>query len=405
MNISDALDQYSNICGDVLKRCSAKVSKSFKTVFIETLLLYMVIPRKINFIQLGRYGKHCEQCYRQNFTRKFDWISFNLGFAERLFQVGDRKAIAIDPSYISKSGKHTPWVGYFWSGCAGTMKRGLEIMGIGLLDIDTHNCVSLEGVQSPDTTTLENWGKNLYQWYLKVLEMRKEVLLPVSKYIVADAFFSKLPFVEGLLNMGFQLVSRLRDDANIMYLYQGGKTGRKGRPKTFDGKIDFKNLDLQRMKELDILKEEGKLYTLIVYAKSLKRNIRLVIWVTPKGGHKLYFSTDTHMSGKDTIEFYRTRFQIEFCFRDSKQFTGLYHSQARNIDRMSFAFNASLASVNAAKVMMAENDMPFSMSALKSLIYNSYILKRFFELSGFKPNRTLNAKIVKELIDIAACAA
>ncbi len=70
-----------------------------------------------------------------------------------------------------------------------------------------------------------------------------------------------------------------------------GKTGRKGRLKTFDGKIDFKNLDLQRMKELDILKEEGKLYTLIAYAKSLKRNIRLVIWVTPKGGHKLYFST------------------------------------------------------------------------------------------------------------------
>ncbi len=111
------------------------------------------------------------------------------------------------------------------------------------------------------------------------------------------------------------------------------------------------------------------------------------------------------MSGKDIIEFYRTRFQIEFCFRDSKQFTGLYNSQAKNIDRMSFAFNASLASVNVTKVMMAENGIPFSMAALKSLMYNSYILKIFFELSGFKPNRTLNAKILKELIDIAAYAA
>lgn len=61
MNLSDALDQYMDICCDVLKRYTAKLNKSFKTVFIETLLLYMVIPRKINFTQLGRYGAHCEQ--------------------------------------------------------------------------------------------------------------------------------------------------------------------------------------------------------------------------------------------------------------------------------------------------------------------------------------------------------
>jgi len=30
-----------------------------------------------------------------------------------LFDRNDRKAIAIDPSYISKSGKQTPWIGYF----------------------------------------------------------------------------------------------------------------------------------------------------------------------------------------------------------------------------------------------------------------------------------------------------
>ena len=53
-----------------------------------------------------------------------------------------RKAIAIDPSYIPKSGKKTPWIGYFWSGCAGEYKRGLEIMGIGVIDIDNHECMT-----------------------------------------------------------------------------------------------------------------------------------------------------------------------------------------------------------------------------------------------------------------------
>ncbi|SFU70086.1 hypothetical protein SAMN05216364_10755, partial [Porphyromonadaceae bacterium KHP3R9] len=46
---------------------------------------------------------------------------------------------------------------------------------------------------------------------------------------------------------------------------------------------------------------------------------------------------------------YRTRFQIEFCFRDAKGFTGLMQSQARDVAKLSFNFNASLTSVNLAK--------------------------------------------------------
>ena len=155
------------------------------------------------------------------------------------------------------------------------------------------------------------------------------------------------------------------------------------------------------MEKLDIYQEEGELYTLIAYSKALKRNIRLVIWITPKGVHKFYFSTDMQMSGRDVIQFNRIRFQIEFCFRDSKQFTGLCHSQSRDINRLEFVFNASVTAVNAAKIMMKENGIPFSMETLKKLMYNSYILKRFFELSGFKPNRKINTKLAKEFIEIA----
>ncbi len=68
-NISQALDQYTGICKEALQDCASKLSKSFESVIIEVLLLYMVIPGKINFTQMGRYGRHCEQCYRQNFGR------------------------------------------------------------------------------------------------------------------------------------------------------------------------------------------------------------------------------------------------------------------------------------------------------------------------------------------------
>lgn len=41
----------------------------------------------------------------------------------------------------------------------------------------------------------------------------------------------------------------------------------------------------------------------------------------------MYFSTDENMSGRDVMEYYCTRFQIEFCFRDAKQFVGLTDCQ------------------------------------------------------------------------------
>ena len=83
----------------------------------------------------------------------------------------------------------------------------------------------------------------------------------------------------------------------------------------------------------------------------MKRNIKAVVHYPKSGEHKIYFSIDLDMSAKDIIEYYRTRFRIEFCFRDSKQFAGLNDCQARDLRKLDFAFNALPASANIAKVM------------------------------------------------------
>ena len=103
-----ALDQYEEIVTDALKSYSAKLRKSFKTAFIQLMILYMVLPRKINFTQMGRYSDSSEQRFRQLFERGFDWMQFNLFLMRQRFGESARKAIAIDASYISKSGKKTP---------------------------------------------------------------------------------------------------------------------------------------------------------------------------------------------------------------------------------------------------------------------------------------------------------
>ena len=40
-------------------------------------------------------------------------------------------------------------------------------------------------------------------------------------------------------------------------------------------------------------------------------------------------STDPDLNGRKLVELYAARFQIEFLFRDSTQFTGLLDCQAR----------------------------------------------------------------------------
>ena len=403
MDKTSILNQYRGICSDVLGELTTKLNKSFKSFLMETLILYLVIPGRINFLQLGRYGKSCEQRFRQNFSKDFDWLEFNLSLSDRVL-TGDRKAIAIDPSYISKSGKNTPWIGYFWSGAAGQAKRGLEILGVGLIDVDNKDCISLQAVQTPDRQTLESRYANLIDWYLLVLKSMRDKLHRASRYMVADAYFAKNNFVTGLQEMKFDLVSRFRDDAALYYPTLQKPTGKKGRPKLYDGKIDMTNLDTTRVQKINI--DNGDLYTLVAYSKSLKQMVRLVIWYFKDGKKpKLFFSTNPKMSGKDVIEFYRTRFQIEFCFRDAKGFTGLMQSQARDVAKLSFNFNASLTSVNLAKVLAKERGIPFSMASCKTMIHNAYLLERFICVSGIKPNRRLNDKLVKELIEFAAIAA
>ena len=400
-----ALDRYEGIVIEALKNCSANLRKSFKTAFIQVMILYMVIPRKINFTQMGRYSNSCEQRFRQLYEHDFDWMEFNTSLMWRNLGRGLRKAIAIDASYISKAGKKTPYIGKFWSGCASAAKRGLEILGIGIVDVDMRNCMMLRAEQTPDNETLRNKadGYNLVDWYLDVLRKHRERLLAITPYVVADAWFSKANFVNELCAMGFHLISRLRDDASLWYSHDGIRTGKRGRPRIKGEKIDFDNLDLSRCECLDT--DDGKVYVIKAYAQAMKRNIKIVVHYPKLGGHKIYFSTDIEMNGKDIIEYYRTRFQIEFCFRDAKQFTGLNHCQARDLKKLDFAFNASFASVNIAKIMRREEYPTLSIGLLKSYLSNIYVLNRFLAKSGVRPNRTLNAKLVKELFELVADAA
>lgn len=200
------LEQVRNLCNAAL-RSQSSIKASFISFFREVIIGVFAIRGRVNFLQLSRYSKSCEQRFRQNFRKDFDWVAFNRNLMDK--PAGHRRAIAIDPSFISKSGKHTPGISYFWSGCAQSVKRGLEVLGIALVDADTREAFAIRAVQTilkqkpaTEKTGEQSHGtkhleqETLVAHYLHALEAYKEQLHEMSNIVVADAFFSKSTFVK-----------------------------------------------------------------------------------------------------------------------------------------------------------------------------------------------------------------
>jgi len=409
MTIPAIYDLYSKIILEALSVSQIKLNKCRRDFMIEIFMLYLSIPSRINFLQLGRYGLHGEQRYRRQFEKGFDFFSFNKALS--MPWVGPRNAIAFDPSFIHKSGKQTPGIGYFWSGCAGRALRGIEVLGLSVIDADTRLSFHLEAVQTPTTGCLNDNNLSLPDWYAAVIKERIELILSITGYVVADAYFSKKKFVEKMRECSLHLVSKLRDDADLLYLSTQPKTGKKGRPTKYEGKVDVKNLNLEHLKPVENNKNI-KAYSGIVHSRSLGRNILLVVEefrIKDKTIHRLLFSSDTEQAPMDVIDIYHTRFQIEFGFRDAKQFAGLENAQARSENKLYFHFNTALTTVNVAKVMQLSNpdmrEVPFSMKTHKTLFHNALLLSRFICLFAINPNSIKNHQHVKDLLYFGTMAA
>jgi len=382
------------------------VNKWQSDFILEIYLLFLSIKGRLNFLQLGRFAKHSEQRFRNQFEHSFDHLSFN---KELILENGSGHfTIAFDPSYIGKSGKSTPGVGWYWSGVAGKSKWGLEISGIAAIDIDNHTGFHLEAIQTPNNLV----KGSLLEHYSNIIIERKEQLVQISKYVVVDAYFSKEPFVSAMNNNGFDVVSRLRTDAHLQYLFTGKQLKGRGRPRKFAGKIDYNNLD---MNYFNLIRESqaNKIVQARVHSKSLKKLINLVIVFTKSKGkwtYKLYFATDLSLDVELLLDYYKSRFQIEFIYRDAKQFSGLHDCQARSKNKLDFHFNIALSTINIAKIThwlsIPKTHRPaFSMSDVKTMYHNELLLNRFIYVFAIPAYKLKNNNRIRELITYGTIAA
>jgi IS4 transposase len=383
---------------------------------------------KVNFSNLSRYSNLSERTYRRQFAESFDFTSFNAVLIEEAINPQSRKIAAMDCSFIPKSGKQSYGVDYYYNGSASKSEKGQEISVISIVDVDSHQGYTLSVQQTaakeafavtnkrlevkPEVKKLAKQGKkaskrgkkspsiNLQEVtridsYLQHLKDTQPHLPASVKHIVVDGFYSKEKFVHGVIGMGLHMVGKLRVDANLCYIFTGEQK-RRGNRRKYDGKVDLNHVS--RFMLVQDLEPNLKLYTAVVWHMSLKRQVRIAYISDTrkpdKVGHVLLFSTDLDLSAYDIYCFYKARFQIEFIFRDAKQFTGLSDCQARSEYKLDFHFNASLTALNLAKFEAQQHhqgDQPFvfSMASYKRLALNDHLLDLFIS------NLDLNPTLIK----------
>jgi hypothetical protein len=369
--------------------------------FLQVLFTtFFVCQSKINFSTLARHSDLNEKTFRRNFRKKVDFIEINRAIIEKCeCRV---TAFAMDASFIRKSGKETFGLDKFWNGCSGTAEKGLEASIISLVD-DKQNASFVLTVDQTQANLsnqeAESQEKTRIDFYAEQVEKIAAKILKYTRIGLFDGFYAKEKFVRRMAKQGFTVISRLRQDASLKYLYEGEQKGR-GRPKKYAGKVDFSELHGFEKTIIEIENKHIKLLSKVVWSVSLKRKIKLLV-VQYKNKSVNLFSTDVELAAGAIFRLYRSRFTIEFLIRDAKQSGGLNDCQARDNQAIEFHWNTALTTVNLGRAMAQHGEpeairKPFSLKSIKQQFFNGHLLRLFigkldFELSLIKYEDTLES--------------
>jgi hypothetical protein len=367
----------------------------------------LVFQGKANFRNMSRYSTLSEKRLSRWYGRTFAFAQFNTTLLSHTLSDDQDCIAAIDASFVNKAGKKTDGLGWFYNGSLGQPQRGLEVSMICLVDLKSNTAYALEALQ-----TIDQLGQTRVDRYAEqVVKIAPQLLKQGIVHMAADAYYSKIKFVSAVCAAGLHLVGKLRVDADLQWLYEGQYRG-LGRPRKFDGKVNFKK-DLGRFEQLDDLDDGVQVYTQVVFSKQLKRTIKVVMLRSVQGdkdSRVLLYSTDSSLDAMRLIQYYKARFQIEFLFRDAKQHTGLTHCQSRRKEAIHTHLNASLVALNLLKledqqIKKATGATVISIASWKRKKFNQHLMERLFQELGLSLKSQKVAQVYDQMSDYGAIAA
>jgi hypothetical protein len=148
-----------------------------------------------------------------------------------------------------------------------------------------------------------------------------------SVRVVADAFYSKAPFLNGLRACGIDVISRLRKDAVGWDDPEPRLPGTRGRKPRYGRKWPLATLLTAETPIRERLTLYGTLTEVVfvvrdVWLRDVAQKVRVVVLEGAKEPFILV-STDPTLSALQIIELYGARFSLELTIRDLKQHFGL----------------------------------------------------------------------------------
>jgi hypothetical protein len=163
-------------------------------------------------------------------------------------------------------------------------------------------------------------------------------------------------------------------DAALCFPFSGVYKGSGPRPK-YGERVDYQHIPERYMQSITVEKGiQTCTYQAQLLHPDFPRPLNVVILVktnltTHAWAHTILFSSDLTLSADHMVTYYSLRFQLEFNFRDAKQFWGLEDFMNVEKTAVTNAANLSLFTVNVVQLIMSgfrKNDPDFRVLDLKA---------------------------------------
>jgi len=216
-------------------------------------------------------------------------------------------------------------------------------------------------------------------------------------YVVLDGHFGNHHALQMAQEQRLHLIAKRRCDAALYFSYAGPYAGRGPRRK-YGAKVDYANLPIPDLKETTV---EGHMQTCVYQRPRLQKECAQLLNVviiaktnlrTQARAHVILFSSDLALAYAPLVDYYGLRFQIEFNFRDAKQYWGLEDFMNVTPTGVTNAANLALFMVNVAYRLRADlhpHDPAYSVLDLKADCRGSKYVEETIKILPEKPEPVL----------------
>jgi IS4 transposase len=220
-------------------------------------------------------------------------------------------------------------------------------------------------------------------------------------YLVLDGHFGNHPAFHMVRQCQLHLISKLRYDAALHFRYSGQSPKRGPRPRLGE-QVDVRSIPEAYLMETTVQDGfETRTYQMQLLHKDFSDPLNVVILlrtnlVTKAWANVILFSSDLELSYDKLIDFYSLRFQIEFNFRDAKQFWGLEDFMNVTPIAVTNAANLSLFMVDVSQVLMCQyrqDDPNFSVLDLKAYYRGYRYVTETIQMLPQKPDDNLVSQL------------